>query len=342
MFTNASLLVSETVVTAVNGPLAAIPRKRLGAYARTDAATDAGARLGLSLPPEARFACETTATVAFAFGDLGEWIVQRALSPGLAFVLDLEMDVWALALDVSLGAGNGRDDLKPPPSRSVSPRFGSFLDERSCLGTNSKRGTRGPPTLKRRCISAQVLLALGVDANATRSGASRLFVGDVLDLDCDRVALALEDARFDWIAVNYSRTALDVLSSSFAPSAAAEGAADLSLERDIAASLIPATIQLVEYGFWDFTACAIDEFVRTDGRDGATAAARRAVAATVTAPKVAARASERCGLRRDWGAEQDDGALVALNESDILRRVADEVFDLDVAEAARSRVEIDQ
>ncbi|KAH8066053.1 paraquat-inducible protein A [Aureococcus anophagefferens] len=208
MFANASLLVGETVVTSALGPLAAIPRDRLRAYARTDGATDDAAALGLGLPADAAFHAETTMSVRFAFGDLGEWIVQRSGSPLLDFRLDLALDVWALAVDV--------------------------------------------------------ILALGVDANATKAGVGAWEVGDAFSLDCLRTALRIQDARFDWIYVNYTRTPVDVVASTFA--ARRGGDLNYDLEDDVAATIIPATVDLIEHGFWDFSHCAVDEFVRTDGR----------------------------------------------------------------------------
>ncbi|KAH8098027.1 paraquat-inducible protein A [Aureococcus anophagefferens] len=277
MFANASLLVGETVVTSALGPLAAIPRDRLRAYARTDGATDDAAALGLGLPADAAFHAETTMSVRFAFGDLGEWIVQRSGSPLLDFRLDLALDVWALAVDV--------------------------------------------------------ILALGVDANATKAGVGAWEVGDAFSLDCLRTALRIQDARFDWIYVNYTRTPVDVVASTFA--ARRGGDLNYDLEDDVAATIIPATVDLIEHGFWDFSHCAVDEFVRTDGRSGPRRrrggpSPRRRGAA------VAATCAADCAARPDWAAAEDDGALVALNESSLARRVARYANGFDVAETARS------
>ncbi|KAH8073501.1 paraquat-inducible protein A [Aureococcus anophagefferens] len=255
MFANAKSTGRRNRRGARAGPLAAIPRDRLRAYARTDGATDDAAALGLGLPADAAFHAETTMSVRFAFGDLGEWIVQRSGSPLLDFRLDLALDVWALAVDV--------------------------------------------------------ILALGVDANATKAGVGAWEVGDAFSLDCLRTALRIQDARFDWIYVNYTRTPVDVVASTFA--ARRGGDLNYDLEDDVAATIIPATVDLIEHGFWDFSHCAVDEFVRTDGRY----AAGSSVASYDDEPDaVSGTARDRF---RQRVARDDDHLIVVAKEAEAVR-----------------------
>ncbi|KAJ1453316.1 hypothetical protein M885DRAFT_619209 [Pelagophyceae sp. CCMP2097] len=203
------------------------------------------------------------------------------------------------------------------------------------LGESFEQGLRSPflrfqavGHVSLSALSAKMDVVLGMVAQNTKAGVANLLVGDMISADCLLAALAVDDVSIESFSLRSNRSKVVLSQTRFIPRG---GEADTYLEDDIASSVIPAVVELIDSGFRDFLSCALDETLNATATGHGTAAARDALG-TSTAPEKKARLARACDQRRDWRADWDlrnGPSLVALNATNLVRRLARELGSLD-------------
>mmetsp|Transcript_23391 Transcript_23391/g.30357 ORF Transcript_23391/g.30357 Transcript_23391/m.30357 type:complete len:1526 (-) Transcript_23391:72-4649(-) len=186
-------------------------------------------------------------------------------------------------------------------------------------------------------LSLDAVFALGLVPRLTREGLNNLFLGDVAAPVCLRSAFNLVEAALPQAHFGYRRSRLLVSNTRFVPANTQITLADDSLEKQIARSVIPALIDLVELGFPEFTECAIDQLIQTDGTESISDSIREYIGVLGTKSEMTY--TSRCETQRpDWNAQylhKENNAslnerLVDLSTNSLAKLITETVADLSI------------
>ncbi|KAJ8600696.1 hypothetical protein CTAYLR_008318 [Chrysophaeum taylorii] len=147
----------------------------------------------------------------------------------------------------------------------------------------------------------------------TRRGLAEFRVGQSLDADCVAAGFRVRDCAVERLEANYSRSNLLITRISSSD--------DDDLETQIGQNVIPAIIKLVDLGLRDFVDCAVDRQIDALAEDATTRLRRELVAVS----------NQSCGPS---SSKKQQGVLVKLNESELVRRAAREVHHVDALDVA--------